>query len=370
MRTRTDKQKVGAQFVSRHDRWNIDGHKLMYHVDRVYRWLNGKTVYPVYLEMGVYGGCNHRCVFCAFDYLAYKPELLEVGFAKKFIREAARRGVKSIMFAGEGEPLLHPRFSDIVASAGDSGIDLAVTTNGVLLEKRMAERILPYLEWLRISLNAGTASTYAGVHRAATADFQKVITNIETAVRIKKKNRLVCVIGVQFLLLAQNYREAPALARLMRSLGVDYFSLKPYSRHPLSGAGPAQDISARAMDFVRQRTSRCETGTFKVILRQDMMQRLSEGKTYDRCLGLPFAAHITAAGDVYPCSVFLGQKDFIMGNINKQSFKQIWEGRKRRAVMELISARGVSGCRAVCRLDAVNRYLWELKHPGPHVNFI
>gem|GEM_PF-6610384 len=93
MRTRTDKQKVGAQFVSRHDRWNIDGHKLMYHVDRVYRWLNGKTVYPVYLEMGVYGGCNHRCVFCAFDYLAYKPELLEVGFAKN--SSAKPRGAAS-----------------------------------------------------------------------------------------------------------------------------------------------------------------------------------------------------------------------------------------------------------------------------------
>jgi len=23
-----------------------------------------------------------------------------------------------------------------------------------------------------------------------------------------------------------------------------------------------------------------------------------------------------------------------------------------------------------CRMDEINRYLWELKHPHPHVNFV
>ena len=30
----------------------------------------------------------------------------------------------------------------------------------------------------------------------------------------------------------------------------------------------------------------------------------------------------------------------------------------------------VTKCRQVCRLDKINSYLWELIHPGHHVNFI
>ena len=27
-------------------------------------------------------------------------------------------------------------------------------------------------------------------------------------------------------------------------------------------------------------------------------------------------------------------------------------------------------CREACRLDEINKYLYEIKHPGEHVNFI
>ena len=42
----------------------IEGHKLMYHVDEVSRWLKGDVVAPIYVEIGLINSCNHNCVFC------------------------------------------------------------------------------------------------------------------------------------------------------------------------------------------------------------------------------------------------------------------------------------------------------------------
>jgi len=92
------------------DKYRIDSHKLIFHTKRVSDWLNGDDIYPIYLEVGVCGKCNHRCIFCAFDYLNYKGAIIEKDVLLGFLSEAAKLGVKSVMYAGEGEPLMHPEY--------------------------------------------------------------------------------------------------------------------------------------------------------------------------------------------------------------------------------------------------------------------
>ena len=38
------------------DRFKIDSHKLMYHVDRLVDWCGGKMIYPVYTIGSYFGG--------------------------------------------------------------------------------------------------------------------------------------------------------------------------------------------------------------------------------------------------------------------------------------------------------------------------
>jgi hypothetical protein len=60
-----------------------------------------------------------------------------------------------------------------------------------------------------------------------------------------------------------------------------------------------------------------------------------------------------------------------LGNIYKNTFKQIWESEKHKKLLRFANEKLDSGkCRVNCRMDEVNRYLWELKHPPAHVNFI
>lgn len=354
------------------DKIKIDSHKLIYHIPRVYHWLKRGDTYPIYIEIGIYGGCNHRCIFCAFDFLKYKPDILDKGCLERFVKEAADRGVKAILYSGEGEPLLHKDVSDIIMVTRKSGIDVALVTNGVMLDKEKSKRILGHLTWLKVSLDAGTEETYAVIHGAKRRDFNTVINNIKGAVKIKEKNRYNCTIGVQFLLLPQNYRGVAALARILAELGVDYLVIKPYSQHPSSINKIGANLNYRNLLHLQEKLAKYSRGNFRVLFRRNAMEKLSEDKKpYDYCLGLPFATHITAAGDVYPCNIFVGKKEFVFGNICQESFKQIWQGRRRKKIMHWIYNNwDIKNCRKSCRLDEINRYLWELKNPDSHVNFI
>jgi len=84
------------------DKFRIDSHKLIYHVDRVSDWLKGKNVYPIYVEIAPAGSCNHRCTYCALDFMEYKPRFLDSRILKERLSEMGSLGVKSIMYAGEG----------------------------------------------------------------------------------------------------------------------------------------------------------------------------------------------------------------------------------------------------------------------------
>ena len=46
------------------DKWNMDSHKLFWHLDRVDAWQKGERVAPLHIDMGISNGCNMGCTFC------------------------------------------------------------------------------------------------------------------------------------------------------------------------------------------------------------------------------------------------------------------------------------------------------------------
>jgi len=350
---------------------DIDGHKLMYHIPRLCQWLKGENVFPIYIEVSLYDRCNHRCIFCAFDFLKHKPNILDKDCLKRFILQSAEKGVESILFSGEGEPLLHEDAADIIAATKKAGIDAALSTNGVMFNEETSKRTLEYLTWVRVSLDAGTPKTYEVIHRSKKRDFKTVIRNLEKAVKIRNNNKYRCTIGAQYLLIPQNYQEVTRAARILSGIGVDYLAIKPYSQHPSSGNRMQFTLGDKELFYLEERLRRYSKGVFQVIVRRNAIRKLKEPRPYKKCLGISFAAHLTAGGDLYPCNLFLGSKEFILGNIYEKTMEEIWRGERRSSIMRLMDDKwDVKKCRLACRLDEINRYLWELKNPSSHINFI
>ncbi|RKY33722.1 MAG: radical SAM protein [Candidatus Duberdicusella sinuisediminis] len=350
------------------DIYKIDSHKLVYHLDRLYDWYKGKDIYPLYIEISPWGGCNQRCIFCALDFLGYKPHFLGIKVLKKFLKDIAGAGVKSIMFAGEGEPLIYKDIAEAITYAKGRGLDVALTTNGVFLNEKFLKEAFSSLSWLRVSFNAPTPRKYSFIHGTKKEDFYRATENIKKAVILKKKKKLSTVLGVQFLLLEENAKDIGKMIKLSKSLGVDYLIIKPYSYHPKSKN--YLKVNYKKFLSLGKRISKYEDKKFKIIFRERAILSLVNRRIYKRCLGLSFWAYLSSDGSLYACSSFLGDKRFIYGNIYKESFKKIWRSEKRREIIKTMQDWDTKKCRSACRLEQINNFLWEIKNPPPHKNFI
>lgn len=354
------------------DKYRIDSHKLIYHVERVNDWLNGGKIYPIYMEISPSGACNHRCVYCGLDFMEYQKRYLDSNLLNERISELSSQGLKSVMFAGEGEPLLHKDIVDIIKHTKKSKIDAGIATNGVLLKKALAEEIIGDVDWIKVSINGATKETYARIHRSRPEDFSIVIENLSYAQDLKKKHGYKCTLGMQLILLPENQHEVLSLAKLAGDMGLDYLVVKPYSQHLFGKSDTYKDIRYADYQYLAKELASFNTNNFNVIFREKTMKKWDAGsRNYKNCLALPFWSYIDAGGGVWGCSAYLGDDRFEYGNIYKNSFKEIWEGEKRRKSLEwTLNKLDIKQCRINCRMDEINRYLWELKSPPDHVNFI
>lgn len=347
---------------------DVDNHKLIYHPERVAEWLNTGDCYPIYVEIGLTNRCNHHCIFCALDWFEKKPVDIDTSVMKHALREMAECGVKSVMFAGEGEPLMHKDVCEIVNYAKQQGLDIAITTNGVLFNKEKLTSILPVLSWVRFSVDAATSSTHKKIHCGGSKDFEKVLGNLRDAVAIKKEQNLPVVIGVQFLLIPDNFDDLISFITRCKEIGVDNVQIKPYSQHPLSKN--RFTVEYAKYQKIEEEITNFSTPEFQVIFRSQTAERLMKKRAYSECYGMPFFTLIEADGSLIPCMMFYRNPEFSYGNLNEKSFSAIWSGEKRKTVLKKLTKNTIEHCRDGCRLDAINRYLSQLKNPHAHVNFI
>lgn len=354
------------------DKYRIDSHKLMYHVPRVNDWLNGKLIYPIYMEVSPVGSCNHRCVFCAYDYIGHPNRRLDTERFLTFIDEISDVGMKSLLYAGEGEPLLHPDIGKFITYSKTKGLDVGIYTNGQLMVKKVAEQIASSLTFIRFSFNGGTSESYAAIHGVANSVFEKVVKNIEQIVSIKYRDKLNTDIGVQYVFLPENMEFIIEAIRLLRDIGIDYFIIKPFvQQSDLQNYKMKRQFDLQEIVDVLNKAEAFSTNNFSVIARKDSFRGYGK-RNYRHCYGASFISVLNSAGNISSCLPYWDNAEFVFGNINRNSFNEIWNGKQRKKVKEYLEhGIDVNTCSPNCRSNAINEFLWGVKyHNVKHVNFI
>lgn len=367
----------------------IDGHKIFLHPKKEAVWNMLGDCYPIHIELGITSKCNQRCVFCALDFLKDRGTNIDKDVMIRALEDMAKPkikyslsakheneseiyedNVKSVMFGGEGEPTLHPDFGLFVKKAKEFGLDTALTTNGVLFDKEKQEQCLPYLSWVKFSVDAGTPETYSKVHGTSGKNFEILLQNIDSSVKLKKEKNLDVTIGTQYVIIPQSIdkKNVKAIIEIFKEIRPDYLAIKPYSDHPLS----KKDLIIKKEDYdnlERILKSTNPDDYFKVLFRKETIKRIQGGNEYPECYGLPFISLIDSKGNILPCNLFYNREEFTYGNLYEERFSEIWTGKKRKEVLSKLKEVGTKDCRKGCRCDAGNKYLTRIINPQAHDNF-
>ena len=146
------------------------------------------------LRISVTDRCNIRCFYCMPNELVqFKPreEILTFEEIVRFVRVVAGAGVDRLRLTG-GEPLLRTQLPDLIRQLrGVTGVrDLALTTNGILLDQHAESLRHAGLQRLNISLDTLREDVFEqiarrrGIHRvldgiraAQEAGFERIRLN-------------------------------------------------------------------------------------------------------------------------------------------------------------------------------------------------
>jgi len=204
--------------------------KPAHHAEHLEVMREGGIPRPVHVQLILSDLCNQDCHFCAYRMsTGLSSELFAVGplarigtnnpkrqiptdKALEIVEDCAKLGVKAIQFTGGGEPTVHPQHLEIIHRAQSLDMDTALVTNGLKLDP--SSPTILALKWIRVSIDAGDAKTYAQVRRVPEGHWDKVWANVE-ALATQYQGTL----GIGFVVTLENYTGILAAAQRAKDSG-------------------------------------------------------------------------------------------------------------------------------------------------------
>ena len=274
--------------------------------------ITGKTTVsgmPVAISAELTNNCNLNCPECfsGSGLMSRDRGFMDIELYDKLISEL-RPYLYNINLYFQGEPMLHPRFFSFLRNS--SNTHTTVSTNGHLLNKENSEKLVRSgLNKLIISLDGLDQSTYSAYRINGSADI--VMDGIKNISEAKKRYSSALKIEIQFLVNRLNEHQIPQIRKFAAGVNASLF-LKSM-----------QIINKPDIGFwmpVKEKFGRYKMKNGEYVIKNSLP---------DRCGRLYFSSVISWDGKVLPCC-FDKNAEHMMGDLNHNSFREIWNGPKYR----------------------------------------
>lgn len=321
--------------------------KPAWHIDRILALRAGEDIIPTHLHLIMSDFCNQNCHFCSYRMDGgFSTELfggenpkrfMPTAKAKEILRDYHDLGGKAVQFQGGGEPTVHEDHLEIIGYAQSLGLETGLVTNGVRLKDH---EVFRNLDWLRISLDAGTEETYEKIRESKA--WSKVVKNLSLAASFDKP-----LTGAGFVVTRENYREIAEAALIVKDAGLSFMQVSALFSD--EGRSYYRDMDIEIPDYgwiVDKFTGR---------LGYDVPP------DYEFCGYQQFTLYIGADLNVYTCCANAYTLHGKIGDLKEQGFRT-WIARTRRK----FDARSCKNC----PFHEQNRVINYLINDQQHVNFV
>lgn len=163
---------------------------------RIYKHLprDVNSIVPITLEIHPTNKCNTTCSFCAFSGLKAQEEIPYPIFVR-LIDEVINLGIKSVVFAGGGEPCIYPNIDFFIQKLAANNIKVGIITNGLFVNDNII-KALAKCSWVRFSLLCSNEKDFSDLTETPAKNFNKICANIRKLTSFSHKNENLYVSGL------------------------------------------------------------------------------------------------------------------------------------------------------------------------------
>lgn len=304
---------------------------------------NSSIQLPRYVQIEPVGQCNLRCQMCSIQFRQDGPPYGPPAFMdfEAFTRMIDQFvDVQELHLQGLGEPMMHPRFFDMVTYAVAKGIRVSTNSNLTLLNERRAERcVTSGLDCLHVSLDGATAETYERIR--VRAHYDRVVSNLERLLAARKRlGSEHPRIHLVMVVMRQNLHELPQLVRLAHGWSVEEMFVQhlchdfgesslPSHYRPMREFVQEQtlleeDPQRVAYYFAEARGAAQELGVKLRLPRTQPRQYAPDTPGRTRCNWPWQGAYISYQGYAMPCCMVSTPDRINFGNMAEQGVEEIW----------------------------------------------
>lgn len=192
----------------------------------------GKTAlesYPINLGIDIYGKCNisPHCVYCLWDSMKvleganvdvpFDVRTLE-GYGPFFI------SARTLVNCSFGEPLLHPKFTELMEFCAGNRKIVELATNGQAFTERTIRALVGKPIYLYISLDAASKATYAKIRNDR---WDEIIPGLRRLGAERRKAGNLPRIFMVFIPMRVNRDDLEEYFKLCLIVGADALVLRP-----------------------------------------------------------------------------------------------------------------------------------------------
>ena len=266
---------------------------------------------PSFTSFELSSRCNLRCPQCDVGNLLTdrKNNFLPYNEYCKIMDEIGTTLLDAIFYF-QGEPLLNKNFSNYISYAKQYNIYTITSTNGQLIDKKIAKDIVASgLDRIIISIDGTTQEVYEKYRRGGS--LSKAIEAIKYIKEAKQElNSKTPCIEAQFIVFKFNEHQIEEFKQLAPTWEANKISIKSAQIH---NPNENEEIIPTISRYSRYKK---ENGIWKI--KKDFTRA---------CLRAWTGVVISADGNLLPCC-FDKQEKHMYGNINKGSIEDIWKNNK------------------------------------------
>lgn len=172
--------------------------------------------------------CNARCIMCPREKMTRPQGTLDMKLYKCVIDEAHELGVSIVSLGNYGEGFMDPYLFERASYAKDKDLQVYMLTNGSLVTKDIADKVIKYLDKIRFSAYGTTKEVFEKIH--VNSNYEKTISNIKYL--IDERNRRgskTPKIEVYFLLMEENKHQVEDFKKMWMNYADDIAVWKPHN---------------------------------------------------------------------------------------------------------------------------------------------